>query len=409
MTVPPAGERRLPVLEDLPDPAGRAVLVRADLNVPLGTGPDAGRVADDFRIRAALPTMAWLLDRGARLTVCSHLGRPRGRPDPTWSIAPVRARLLELLGHDRAPSVTVMENLRFDPGEEANDPAFVDRLVAGQDLYVDDAFGSAHRAHASIVGPPERLPSAGGRLLVREAEVLGGLLAQPARPFVAMLGGAKVSEKLGLLRSLLERVDLVLVGGGMCFTFLAALDHDVGDSLMEPEQIEGCRRLLEQGQKVVVPEDIVAFRPDPGAPSATLPSGEVRVVGRTIPAGWKGMDIGPETSARFAEEIARAATVFWNGPMGVFEDERFAAGTASVAEAVATCPGFTVVGGGDSAAALAGLGLDQAVDHLSTGGGASLELLERGDLPGLAALRASAAQRASSAAPSSPDGRAGRR
>lgn len=409
MTVPPAGERRLPVLEDLPDPAGRAVLVRADLNVPLGTGPDAGRVADDFRIRAALPTMAWLLDRGARLTVCSHLGRPRGRPDPTWSIAPVRARLLELLGHDRAPSVTVMENLRFDPGEEANDPAFVDRLVDGQDLYVDDAFGSAHRAHASIVGPPERLPSAGGRLLVREAEVLGGLLAQPARPFVAMLGGAKVSEKLGLLRSLLERVDLVLVGGGMCFTFLAALDHDVGDSLMEPEQIEGCRRLLEQGQKVVVPEDIVAFRPDPGAPSATLPSGEVRVVGRTIPAGWKGMDIGPETSARFAEEIARAATVFWNGPMGVFEDERFAAGTASVAEAVATCPGFTVVGGGDSAAALAGLGLDQAVDHLSTGGGASLELLERGDLPGLAALRASAAQRASSAAPSSPDGRAGRR
>ncbi|MBO0715398.1 MAG: phosphoglycerate kinase [Acidimicrobiales bacterium] len=396
----------MPVLEDLPDPAGRAVLVRADLNVPLSA--DARRVADDFRIRAALPTMAWLLERGARLTVCSHLGRPHGRPDPRWSIEPVRARLSELLGPDRAPSVRLMENLRFDPGEEANDPAFVDRLVAGQDLYVDDAFGAAHRAHASIVGPPERLPSAGGRLLVREAEVLGGLLAAPARPFVAVLGGAKVSEKLGLLRSLLDRVDRLLVGGGMCFTFLAAEGHDVGDSLMEPEQVDGCRSLLEQGRKVVVPEDIVAFRPEPGPPLGA-PPGEVRVVGRDVPAGWKGMDIGPESAARFAEEIARAATVFWNGPMGVFEDERFAAGTASVAEAVAACPGFTVVGGGDSAAALAGLGLEQAVDHLSTGGGASLELLEQGDLPGLAALRASAASRASSAVPSARGGPGGER
>lgn len=397
-----SGGSRVPVLEDLADPAGKAVLVRADLNVPLGSGPDAARVADDFRIRAALPTLVWLLDRGARLTVCSHLGRPGGRPDPRWSIAPVRTRLAELLGPDRAASVTVMENLRFDPGEEANDPAFVDRLVAGQDLYVDDAFGSAHRAHASIVGPPERLPSAGGRLLVREAEVLGGLLAGPARPFVAVLGGAKVSEKLGLLRSLLERVDLLLVGGGMCFTFLAALGHDVGDSLMEPERVEECRALLEQGRKVIVAEDIVAFRP--GSEASSGPAGEVRVVDRTVPSGWKGMDIGPESAGRFGEEIARAATVFWNGPMGVFEDERFAAGTASVAQAVAACRGFTVVGGGDSAAALAGLGLEGAVDHLSTGGGASLELLERGDLPGLAALRASAARGASSAAPCAAGG-----
>jgi phosphoglycerate kinase len=383
---PPVG--RLPVLEDLPDPAGRSVLVRADLNVPLHAEPgQAAQIADDFRIRAALPTIEWLVDRGARVTVCSHLGRPGGRPDPKWSMAPVRARLLDLLGPERAASVHVMENLRFDPGEEADDPAFVDRLVAGQDLYVDDAFGAAHRAHASIVGPPTRLPSAAGRLLAREAEVLGGLLDRPARPFVAVLGGAKVSEKLGLLQSLLVRVDTVLVGGGMCFTFLSALGHEVGDSLMEPEQVEACRRLLEEGRKVVVPSDIVAFRPEPGAASAESPPGEVQVVGRNIPPGWKGMDIGPGSAGDFAGEISRAATVFWNGPMGVFEDLRFAAGTASVANAVAACPGFTVVGGGDSAAALDDLGLDGAVDHLSTGGGAALELLEQGDLPGLAALR----------------------
>jgi phosphoglycerate kinase len=398
---------RLPVLEDLPDPAGRAVLVRADLNVPLHAGGgQAGQIADDFRIRAALPTIEWLIDHGARVTVCSHLGRPGGKPDPRWSIEPVRERLLELVGPDCASAVTVMENLRFDPGEEANAPAFVARLIDGQDLYVDDAFGAAHRAHASIVGPPSRLPSAAGRLLAREAEVLRGLLDQPARPFVAVLGGAKVSEKLGLLQALVERVDAVLVGGGMCFTFLRALGHDVGDSLMEPEQVEACRRLLDQGSTVVVPGDIVAFRPDPEASSGPSPSGEVRVVGRAIPAGWKGMDIGPETAGRFAEEISRAATVFWNGPMGVFEDPRFAAGTASVAKAVADCPGFTVVGGGDSAAALAELGLDGAVDHLSTGGGAALELLEQGDLPGLAALRSAASRLGPSVArtDASPEG-----
>jgi phosphoglycerate kinase len=383
------------------------VLVRADLNVPLHAGAgQADQIADDFRIRAALPTIEWLIDHGARLTVCSHLGRPGGKPDPKWSIAPVRQRLLELVGPERGAAVTVMENLRFDPGEEANAPVFVARLVEGQDLYVDDAFGAAHRAHASIVGPPSTLPSAAGRLLAREAEVLSGLLDQPARPFVAVLGGAKVSEKLGLLQALVRRVDAVLVGGGMCFTFLHALGHDVGDSLMEPEQVEACRRLLDQEPKVVVPSDIVAFHPDPGVASGPSPSGEVRVVGRAIPPGWKGMDIGPETAGRFAEEVSRAATVFWNGPMGVFEDPRFAAGTASVAKAVADCPGFTVVGGGDSAAALAELGLAGAVDHLSTGGGAALELLERGDLPGLAALRAAAARRGPSGAATdaSPEG-----
>ncbi|SRR5579875_467334 len=370
----------LPVLEDLPDPSGRAVLVRADLNVPLGPNGEM----DDFRLRSSLPTLVWLAEHGARLTVCSHLGRPGGKPVPRLSMAPVAERLRQLLageiGDEPARSVRVMENLRFDPGEEANDPSFVDRLVEGQELYVNDAFGSAHRAHASVVGPPERLPSAAGRLLAREAEVLTGLLDGATRPFVAVLGGAKVSGKLGLVGALLSRAECVMVGGGMCFTFLAALGHDVGDSLVEPAQVDNCRKLLDSGRRIMVPTDIVALEPG---------SGEVKVVGRSVPAGWKGMDIGPATAGEFADELVEAGTVFWNGPMGVFEDKRFSTGTAAVARAVAECHGFTVVGGGDSAAALASLGLDGAVDHLSTGGGASLELLEKGDLPGLAALRQS--------------------
>jgi phosphoglycerate kinase len=296
---------------------------------------------------------------------------------------PVRRCLTQL-----APGVEVMENLRFDPGEEANDPVFVARLIEGQELYVDDAFGSAHRAHASIVGPPATLPSAAGRLLEREVEALGTLLDHPARPFVAVLGGAKVSDKLGLLRSLLQRADILLVGGGMCFTFLAALGHDIGDSLVEPEQEDACRRLLDSGRRVVVPTDVVALSPGGVIGLGKRGSGKTRTMGRTIPSGWKGVDIGPGTAAEFADEIRPAGTVLWNGPMGVVEDERFAAGTRAVAEAVAECRGYTVVGGGDSASALAHLGLADAVDHLSTGGGATLELLECGDLPGLAALRA---------------------
>jgi len=363
----------VPQLHDLPDPSGKRVLVRADFNVPLFTDRHGDvQIDDDLRIRAALPTIRWLLDRGAEVTVCSHLGRPKGE-DPRYSIEPVRRRLAEL-----APGVELMENLRFDPGEEANDPAFVDRLVSGHDLYVNDAFGAAHRAHASIVGPPARLPSAGGRLLVREVEVLGGLLRQPARPFAALLGGAKVSDKLGAIRALLERVEVLLVGGGMCFTFLAALGHTVGDSLLEPGQVDTCRQLLDSGRRIMVPTDIVALAPD---------GRHTRQVGRTVPDGWRGMDIGPGTAAEFADEITAASTVFWNGPMGVFEDERFAAGTRAVAQAVAACRGFTVVGGGDSASAVARFGLTDRVGHLSTGGGAALELLEHGDLPGLVALR----------------------
>ena len=360
---------RLPQLEDLPDPAGRRVLLRADVNVPITDG----KIDDDLRIRAALPTIRWLLDHGAIVTACSHLGRPRGRPDPRWSLDPVRERL-----HELAPGVTLLDNLRFDPGEEANDPAFVARLVEGQDLYVDDAFGAAHRAHASIVGPPRTLPSAVGRLLAREVEVLSGLLDDPKRPFVTVLGGAKVSDKLGVITALLDRCDRLVVGGAMCFTFLKAMGHDVGESLLEPDQVDTCRTLLEQaGDRIVLPSDVTALGPND----------EVRQAGRSLAPGWKGLDIGPGSAAAFSDVIEEARTVFWNGPMGVFEDDRFAAGTRQVAQAVADCRGFTVVGGGDSASALRKFGLDDRVGHVSTGGGASLEFIEHGDLPGLAALR----------------------
>jgi phosphoglycerate kinase len=378
---------KLPVLEDLPPVAGKSVLVRCDLNVPLHDG----RITDDLRIRQSVETLAWLLDHGAgRVTVCTHLGRPGGKPDPRYSVKPVRARLVELLraaGAD-VSRLEVRENLRFWPGEKANDPAFVDQLVAGHDLYVDDAFGAAHRSHASIVGPPARLPSAAGRLLAREVDILGGLLKRPRRPFIAVLGGAKVSDKLGVIESLLDRVDGLLVGGGMCFTFLAAAGHGVGASLLEEDQVESCRRVLDSGRPIHLPTDLTALSPGGGfGPDEADRSGEVRQLGIEVPAGWTALDIGPGTAAAFADTIGEAATVFWNGPMGVFEDPRFAAGTRTVAEAVADSRGFTVVGGGDSAAALAAFGLDGRVDHVSTGGGASLELLEYGTLPGLEALR----------------------
>ena len=358
----------VPQLEDLPDLNGKSVLLCADFNVPISDG----RIDDDLRIRAALPTIEWLLGRGAHVTACSHLGRPKGKPDERYSVEPVRARLAEL-----APGVELLENLRFDPGEEANDPAFVDKLVAGHDAYVNDAFGAAHRAHASIAGPPRTLPSAAGRLLAKEVEVLGGLLDAPARPFVAILGGSKVSDKLGVIESLLDKVDTLLIGGGMCFTFLKSVGHPVGDSLLEDTHVEACGRFLATG-KVQIPEDIVALAPD---------DREVRMVGTRVPNGWKGLDIGPGTAAAFGDVINEARTIFWNGPMGVFEDPRFEAGTRAVAQACADARGFTIVGGGDSAAALAKFRLDDEIDHVSTGGGASLELLEQGDLPGLEALR----------------------
>jgi len=369
----------VPSLEDLLPLEGRRVLLRADFNVPVRDGV----ITDDLRIRAALPTIVWLQEHGATVVACTHFGRPKGKPEPRYDVAPIRARLAEL-----APGVELLENLRFNAGETTNDPGFVAELIAGFDAYVNDAFGASHREHASIVGPPLHLPSAAGRLLEREVEVLGGLREHPNRPFIAVLGGSKVSDKLRVIESLLEVADEVLIGGGMCFTFLKAMGHAVGASLCEDDMVDRCRALLDRGAAIRLPSDVTALAPGGkiGDPSA---GGEVRQMGRSIPDGWMGLDIGPGTSAEFSDAVLEARTVFWNGPMGVFEDPRFEAGTRTLAEAVAESTAFTVVGGGDSAAAVAQFGLAGQIDHISTGGGASLELLEQGDLPGLAALRQS--------------------
>jgi phosphoglycerate kinase len=389
----------VPTLGDL-DAAGKRVFVRADLNVPLRDG----EVTDDLRLRSSVPTLRRLLDQGAAVIVASHLGRPKGAPDPAYSLAPVGERLAELLGSEvivatdvvgddaRAKAealqpgqVLLLENLRFDAGETANDDDFADALASFADVYVDDAFGAAHRAHASISGIAARLPGYAGELLERELEVLGGLQADPARPYVAVLGGAKVSDKLIVLENLLERVDVVAVGGAMAFTFLVADGHDVGMSRVEHDQVDTVRELIgaarERGVEILLPTDVVVapqFAED--APATTVP-----VDG--MPADQLGLDIGPDTAAAFAAAVADAGSVFWNGPMGVFEWEPFAAGTRAVAQAVADASGFTVVGGGDSAAAIRAFGLDEQVDHVSTGGGASLELLEGKELPGVVALR----------------------
>jgi phosphoglycerate kinase len=377
------GVAGLPVLEDLPPVRGRRVLVRADLNVPLR--PIKGgrfEVADDFRLRSSLPTLEWLLTRGAEVVVCSHLGRPKGKIDARYAMAPVREAMAVI-----APGVSVMENLRFDPGEEANDQEFVRRLVDGFDFYVNDAFGSCHRSHASIVGPPAILPSAAGRLLMREVEALTRVLIDPVRPFVAVVGGAKVADKLGVLKALADRSDRLLLGGAMCFTFLRGAGHSVGASHVEPELIGAAKALVGDDAGIEMPGDLVALAPDGKAGLGHPGTGEVRQFDTDIPDGWQGVDIGPGTRASFAEAIARAGTVLWNGPMGIFEDPRFAEGTRAIAEAVASCPGFSVVGGGETAAALHQFGLANRIDHISSGGGATLELLEKGDLPGLAALR----------------------
>lgn len=368
---------RVPVLEDLLPLEGKRVLLRADFNVPVHDGV----ITDDLRIRAALPTIQWLQEHGATVVACTHFGRPKGQPKPEYSVEPIRRRLAEL-----APGVELLENLRFDPGEESNDPDFVAKLVEGFDAYVNDAFGASHRAHASIVGPPKHLPSAAGRLLAKEVEVLGDLRERPNRPFVAVLGGSKVSDKLKVIEALLEVADELLIGGGMCFTFLKALGNPVGSSLCEDDMVDTCKALIDRGAPIRLPHDVTALGPggEIGNPDA---GGEVRQLHTTIPEGWMGLDIGPGTAADFGDRIHEARTVFWNGPMGVFEDPRFEAGTRAVAEAVAETSAFTVVGGGDSAAAIAQFGLADRIDHISTGGGASLELLEQGDLPGLAALR----------------------
>ncbi|MEV4660269.1 phosphoglycerate kinase [Micromonospora sp. NPDC049301] len=383
--------------------SGRRVLVRADLNVPLDK--QSGDITDDGRIRAVLPTLGALVEAGAKVVVCSHLGRPKGAPDPQFSLRPVAGRLGELLGApvhfatdtvgDSARStvaaladgqVALLENLRFNAGETSKDDAergaFADQLAAFGDAYVDDAFGAVHRKHASVYDVPARLPHVAGRLVLREVEVLSKLTSEPERPYVVVLGGSKVSDKLAVIEALLPTVDRLLIGGGMCFTFLKAQGLEVGTSLLEKDMVETCRNLLERsGGKILLPVDVVVA--DAFAPDAAHDT--VRVDG--IPSHRLGLDIGPETVAGFAAALSQAKTVFWNGPMGVFEMPAFAAGTRGIAEAITKADAFSVVGGGDSAAAVRALGLDESsFGHISTGGGASLEYLEGKTLPGIAAL-----------------------
>ena len=386
-------------VHELEIPAGERVLARVDFNVPL----DGGRITDDSRIRAAVPTIELLLERGARLILCSHLGRPKGR-DPETSLRPASERLGELIdapvhqapevigpevrrGVDRlAPgSVLVLQNTRWERGETENDPALSEELASLAEAYVDDAFGAVHRAHASTVGVPERLrPAVAGLLLEREVTTLRGIVESPQRPLVVVLGGAKVSDKIALIDKFLDTADALLIGGAMCFSFFRAQGIPTGDSLVEEEGVELARPALEKAEssdcRLVLPVDLVlGDRFDAGAERREHD-------GPDVPDGWMGLDIGPRSTQAYADEVSRAGTVFWNGPMGAFELAPFAAGTRGVAEAVAAAPGTTVVGGGDSAAALAEFGLDDRVDHLSTGGGAALELLEGKPLPGLEVL-----------------------
>jgi phosphoglycerate kinase len=394
-----AGAARLRTLEDLGDVTGERVLVRCDFNVPL----QEGRITDDLRIRATMPTLLDLLERGTGLVLCSHLGRPKGKRDARLSLAPVSARLSELLDRTvtqcaavvgsearfcsdklRPGDVMMLENLRFDPREEANDPQFADELAALADVYVNDAFGAAHRAHASVVGVAERLPSAAGCLMQKEVEVLSRLRDDPDEPFVAILGGAKVSDKLAAIDALIERVDALLIGGAMAFSFLAAAGQEVGRSLVEPDRYDDVRSAVKKaeakGVVIQLPEDVVA------APEASADARRQTVRADAIPRDLMGLDIGPRTVEEFARTIADARTIFWNGPMGVFELEPFSAGTRGVAQAVALAKGYSVVGGGDSLAALRKFDLLEGIDHLSTGGGASLEFLEGRKLPGVEVL-----------------------
>jgi phosphoglycerate kinase len=368
---------------------GRRVFIRVDFNVPL----EGQRITDDTRIRAALPTIERLRERGARLLLAAHLGRPKDR-EPELSLKPVAARLGELLNYDvaLAPSLdevpdgelVMLENVRYEPGETKNDPELARRYAALADAYVDDAFGAAHRSHASTVGVAELLPSAAGLLLAREVETLKGILEAPRAPLVAIVGGAKVTDKIGVIEAFMDRAQTILIGGAMCFPFFKAQGHSVGNSLCEQEGIPHAEAALaaaeEKGCRLLLPEDLVLGR-EFAAGTETQ-----ELDGVDVPDGWMGLDIGPRSARFYAQEIAGAGTVFWNGPMGAFELAPFAAGTRAVAEAVAQAAGTTVVGGGDSAAALAAFGLDDKVDHLSTGGGASLELIEGKTLPGVEVL-----------------------
>ena len=379
--------------------AGRKVLLRCDFNVPLKNGV----MGDDTRIRAALETIRFILDKGGAVIACSHLGRPKGQVVPEMSLKPVAGRLGELLGQpvQMAPDcvgaetealakalqpgqVLLLENLRFHKEEEKNDPAFAEALAALADLYVSDAFGTVHRAHASTAGVAAYLPAYCGFLIERELKALGGAVENPQRPLVAVLGGGKVADKLAVIDHLLDKADTLLIGGGMSYTFAKARGEAIGNSLLDEEKLDYVNQMMDkaarQGVKLLLPVDtVIAEAIAPDAETRIVPAGQ-------IPDGWMGLDIGPETRKLFAAEIEKAGTVIWNGPMGVFETPIFAAGTMAVAEAMARCPGVTVIGGGDSVSAVQQAGLAEKMSHISTGGGASLEFLEGRELPGIACL-----------------------
>ncbi|MDF3005171.1 MAG: pgk [Oscillospiraceae bacterium] len=385
-------------VEDI-DVSQKKVLVRCDFNVPLADG----EITDDKRIVASLPTIKYLLSKGAAIILCSHLGRPKNGPEDKYSMKPVAKRLEELLGQPvilaadvvgedaqtkakalKSGEVLMLENVRFEKGETKNDPELSAKFAALADIFVNDAFGTAHRAHCSTAGVAEHLPAVSGYLIGKELAVMGKALTNPERPFVAILGGAKVSDKIGVIESLLDKADSILIGGGMAYTFFAAQDREIGTSICEQEKIDIARQLLQKAQQkgvaLLLPDDnVVADKFAEDAASQTVSSA-------AIPAGWMGMDIGPKTIARYADVIKNAKTVVWNGPMGVFEMPKFAEGTRAVAQAMANSSAVTIIGGGDSAAAAAQLGFEDKMTHISTGGGASLEFLEGLELPGIACL-----------------------
>jgi len=380
---------------------GKRVFIRVDFNVPIDENL---MITDDRRIRSALPTINYCMDEGAKVILASHMGRPKGKPDQRFSLAPVAKRLQRLLNKEvlfvpscvgpevekavekmRGGDVLVLEDLRFDPGEEKNDPEFAKALAGIADIYLNDAFGAAHRAHASIVGVPKHIPGAAGFLLKKEIEYLQGAVSDPVRPFVALLGGAKVSGKIGVLENLSDKVDKVIVGGGMAFTFIKAMGFEVGDSLVEPDMLGLAERIMEKlkknGVKFYLPVDcVVAQSVEPGAETKLVTTQE-------IPKGWKALDIGPASCRLFAEAVQNAKTVIWNGPMGVFEIDAFSRGTFAVARAVADAYALTIVGGGDTDLAVHRAGVSDSISFISTGGGASLQLLEGKVLPGIAALK----------------------
>lgn len=376
----------------------KRVLVRVDFNVPIKDG----KVTDDTRIRAALPTIKYLIEGGGEVILCSHLGRPKGGPEPKYSLAPAAARLAEILGQpvplvpdcvgavaenvaaEMLPGqVILLENVRFHPEEEKNDPIFAQKLSVLADIYVNDAFGSAHRAHASTEGVAKFLPAVAGFLMEKEIEYLGQAVANPPHPYIAILGGAKISDKIGVIENLLAKADRVLIGGGMANTFFKAQGIEMGDSLVEETSLETARKLLaHSGEKIILPVDAVL-----GDKFEASAQKQVIDVKAGVPAGWRILDIGPQTVVKFGEALKGSALVVWNGPMGVFEFPAFAEGTNGVARIVASCGATTVVGGGDSVAAIEQAGLANRITHISTGGGASLEMLEGRTLPGLAALQ----------------------